>query len=247
MSEKRKVHFEDKITFQVYKEWDGIVDMLSDSQAGKLFKALFTYATEGETADLHGMAKMALYIMTRQLDRDGKKWEETCEKRSENGKKGGRPKSESSETSETAENTELSEEKTNCFSEKAKEPEKEEEKEKEKENEKEKEKESKSVAAAPRSRFEKPTVNDIIRYCYENNYSIDAQAFCDYYDSVGWRVGNKPMKDWRAAVRTWVRREQSGSNVHQPAFISSTPQSSPQPEPVFEDYLGILAAVRESS
>jgi hypothetical protein len=29
----------------------------------------------------------------------------------------------------------------------------------------------------------------------------------DFYASKGWKVGNQPMKDWKAAVRTWEQRE----------------------------------------
>jgi hypothetical protein len=29
----------------------------------------------------------------------------------------------------------------------------------------------------------------------------------DYYSSNGWKVGRNPMKDWKAAVRTWERSE----------------------------------------
>ena len=29
--------------------------------------------------------------------------------------------------------------------------------------------------------------------------------FVDYYTANGWKVGKNPMKDWRAAVRTWER------------------------------------------
>lgn len=54
-------------------------------------------------------------------------------------------------------------------------------------------------------RFIKPTIEQIRSYCKERNNGIDAQSFFDYYESVGWKVGNKPMKDWRAAVRTWER------------------------------------------
>lgn len=34
-----------------------------------------------------------------------------------------------------------------------------------------------------------------------------AQRFVAYYDSVGWKVGKNPMKDWRACVRTWIMKE----------------------------------------
>ena len=58
-----------------------------------------------------------------------------------------------------------------------------------------------------RKRFVPPTIGEIRDYCNENGYRIDADAFIDHYQSVGWKVGNKPMKDWKAAVRTWARRD----------------------------------------
>lgn len=36
---------------------------------------------------------------------------------------------------------------------------------------------------------------------------FDAERFCDYYTANGWKVGRNPMKDWRATVRDWVRRD----------------------------------------
>ena len=33
-----------------------------------------------------------------------------------------------------------------------------------------------------------------------------SQRFVDYYESNGWKVGKNPMKDWRAAVRTWKQQ-----------------------------------------
>lgn len=52
----------------------------------------------------------------------------------------------------------------------------------------------------------KPTPEEVAAYCNERNNNIDAFRFFDYYESVGWKVGRQPMKDWRAAVRTWERR-----------------------------------------
>lgn len=59
-----------------------------------------------------------------------------------------------------------------------------------------------------RTVFRKPTVGEVSAYAVEMLYEIDAQAFVDHYDACGWVVGkNKPMKDWKAAVRNWVRRQ----------------------------------------
>lgn len=52
-------------------------------------------------------------------------------------------------------------------------------------------------------RFIRPTVEQVQEYCNSRNNGISGQEFVDYYDSKGWKVGKSPMKDWKAAVRTW--------------------------------------------
>lgn len=76
-----------------------------------------------------------------------------------------------------------------------------------------KEKESKvkkskveSISDKPkRSRFIPPTLEEVKAYCVERKNNVDPQHFIDYYESNGWKVGKNPMKDWKAAVRTWER------------------------------------------
>lgn len=59
-----------------------------------------------------------------------------------------------------------------------------------------------------RKRFTPPTVDDVRQYCYERGNNIDAEAFVDYYTARGWKYGQgRPVVDWRAAVRTWEKRE----------------------------------------
>lgn len=57
------------------------------------------------------------------------------------------------------------------------------------------------------TRFSPPSVQEIEEYCREKGFLLDAERFVDYYASIGWRVGKNPMKDWRAAVRTWVKKD----------------------------------------
>jgi hypothetical protein len=58
-------------------------------------------------------------------------------------------------------------------------------------------------------RFKKPTIEEITLYCQERNNTISAENFFNFYESKGWRVGNQPMKDWKAAVRTWESKERT--------------------------------------
>ena len=58
------------------------------------------------------------------------------------------------------------------------------------------------------ARFVPPTVEEVQAYCRERGNQVDAQRFCDFYTANGWCQGRgKPIKDWRAAVRTWEREE----------------------------------------
>lgn len=56
-----------------------------------------------------------------------------------------------------------------------------------------------------RKRFSAPSVEEVRQYCAERQNTVDPQCFVDFYASKGWKVGNQPMKDWKACVRTWER------------------------------------------
>ena len=80
------------------------------------------------------------------------------------------------------------------------------ENESESEKESEKEKEMKGARRA-RARFSPPSADDVSAYAAERGLDIDAAAFVDFYAAKGWKVGTSPMRDWRAAVRNWCRRD----------------------------------------
>ena len=69
-----------------------------------------------------------------------------------------------------------------------------------------KEKEKEKTA----KRFKPPTIEEVRAYCQERGNNVDAERFVDYYTSNGWKVGKNPMKDWKAAVRTWERHGWNG-------------------------------------
>ena len=55
-----------------------------------------------------------------------------------------------------------------------------------------------------RAVFIKPSVEEVQAYFLsEGVQPSEAQRFHDYHESKGWVVGKTPMKDWRAACRTW--------------------------------------------
>ncbi len=69
------------------------------------------------------------------------------------------------------------------------------------------------VAKPQRKQFVRPSVEDVAEYVSTRSIQIDPQGFIDHYDSNGWKVGRNPMIDWRAAVRTWEKRERAGGSA----------------------------------
>lgn len=68
-----------------------------------------------------------------------------------------------------------------------------------------------------RTRFQKPTLEEIRHYCQERGNSVDPEMFFNFYESKGWVVGKSQMKDWKAAVRTWEqRRPETTRTTNQP-------------------------------
>ncbi len=55
-------------------------------------------------------------------------------------------------------------------------------------------------------RFVPPHPDEVDAYCRERANGIRGPEFCDFYAGKGWKVGSAPMRDWKAAIRTWEHR-----------------------------------------
>lgn len=92
-------------------------------------------------------------------------------------------------------------------------------KENDKEREIQKREKAKTADEKPkRSRppFVKPTVEEVRAYCRERQNTVRAEAFVNFYESKGWMVGKSPMKDWKAAVRTWEQKDRESGRFYVP-------------------------------
>ena len=64
----------------------------------------------------------------------------------------------------------------------------------------------------PPTKFVKPAVEDVAEYCRERKNNIDAEAFIAHYAANGWKLANgNKLNDWKAAIITWEKRDDSGS------------------------------------
>lgn len=68
-------------------------------------------------------------------------------------------------------------------------------------------KEKENIKEKESSRFLPPTLEAVKSYVREKGYLVDAEQFVNFYESKGWMVGKNKMKNWRAAVATWQKRE----------------------------------------
>lgn len=68
--------------------------------------------------------------------------------------------------------------------------------------------EKKKVAV---SKFVEPTLEQAKAYFTERGHQdavSESEKWIDYYIANGWKVGKNPMRDWKAAIRNWMRNYQ---------------------------------------
>jgi hypothetical protein len=64
----------------------------------------------------------------------------------------------------------------------------------------------------PPTKFIRPTVEDVAEYCQQRKNNIDAEMFVAHYAANGWKLANgNKLNDWKSAVITWEKRNDSGS------------------------------------
>ena len=84
----------EKKGFVVYHSYRECFEDLSDEEVGILFKAMLSYSETGEMPDMPKPLKVAFRFIKQQMDANKEKYIEKCNKRSEAGAKGGRPRKE---------------------------------------------------------------------------------------------------------------------------------------------------------
>ena len=67
------------------------------------------------------------------------------------------------------------------------------------------------VCKGKSKKFVKPMLEEVQAYCAERGNGIDPEGFIAFYESKGWKIGNQPMKNWKAAVVTWEKKRKNES------------------------------------
>jgi hypothetical protein len=171
----------DKKSFVLYCDIIHTIEQLTDQQAGHLFKHVLYYVNDLNPDTDNVITKIAFEPIKQQLKRDLVRYEKIRERNSLSARM--RWDANACERipndAKNADNDNDNDNDINIVLEqKAKKP----------------------------KRFSKPPVDDVRQYMAELNMNDMSQRFVDYYESNGWKVGKNPMKDWKAAVRTWKQQ-----------------------------------------
>jgi hypothetical protein len=181
----------DKKQFLLYKSWAPIVEALSVEQAGILFKAIYEYQMTGkEELNTESNLYPIFCLFKSKFDMDQASYELACERNRKNGEHGGRPKTDKNrkKPNKTHQNPVGFIETQSGH-----------------DTDTDIDTDTNKYINNIHARFVPPTVPEVQAYCLERKNNVNAEQFVDFYTSKGWKVGNNPMKDWKACVRTWER------------------------------------------
>lgn len=188
-------------TFIFYRSFKESMNDLSDTDKLLMYEAIADYSLDLKEPALSGFPKALFSLIRPILDANIQRWK--------NGRKGGAPIG-----NINAKKTTEKQPKNNRNS-TEKQPNKDKDVNKDKEyNIKNKDvnvEDKSSMSVDKSTRFVPPTLLDVQKFIFEKGYTINASAFVDFYESKGWMIGKNKMKDWKAAVRTWQRKESAQS------------------------------------
>lgn len=79
----------EKDSFVLYNSYYDLIEDLDMEQRGTLLTAILEHSRGQEHGALDPITKLAFRVISSQLDRDRKRWEQTCKRRAEAGRLGG--------------------------------------------------------------------------------------------------------------------------------------------------------------
>lgn len=204
-----------KNAFLVLYKYEDLLSDFSPSEIGEIFMAMFDYEirhkdTPALSEHEDRSIRIAWRIIKSDLDFYRERYNETCEKRRENGKKGGRPKKQ------------MVPEKSKRFFEKAKKADSDSEYDSDNDNDNEEVVEySNAPTASQIHTVHTPlSFSEVEEYCKGKN--VDAEKFYRYYESAGWKIKDgRPITNWKALVDRWDQTERpkpEPAPEHKPSY-----------------------------
>lgn len=169
-------------SFVFYRGFYEALSEVDPDTKAKAVDALCEYALNGVTPECSGAVAMFFKMAKPQIDANNRRYE--------NGKRGGRPRNQTETKGKPNGNQTETKPEPNVNV-----------------NVNANANVNENVEKEKRKRFTPPTLEELRSYIREKGFTFDAETFIAYYDSNGWRIGRNPMKDWKAACRTWQQKE----------------------------------------
>ena len=193
---------------------------LDDTTAGKVIKAACEYQTTGEMTSDDMIVKAIFAGWKAQMDANNESYKEMCRARSEAGKKGMAKRWGKDNNVITNDNTVITNDSKGIT--KITDNDNDNDTDNDTDNDKNniyrvQPSDNHLTTISPPSdnqkstRFTPPSREEVQAYITEKGYSVNAERFIDFYTAKGWVIGKNPMKDWKAAVRTWAQRDKDES------------------------------------
>ena len=201
---------------KLWTSYEAYFEPLGDAEVGRLARAMISYKSSGTEPKFSGNERFVWPAIKRDIDFAIAAQKGLSQTRADCGRLGGRPsKSKTNALDDNQKNQKVFEESKKSHGQ-------------DKGQGQGKGQDKGNINFSPsgektRPRFIPPTVEEVEAYIQERKSNVDAQRFVDFYASKGWMVGKNPMKDWRAAVRTWEQRD--GTQTQAQAIASSTPDA----------------------
>ncbi len=183
------------------------MELLSDAEFGRLIRALLLYSRTGEVMELDGNERWSFPRVRMQEDKFRESYNDSVEQKRKAGRESAKRRKQQRSTDSNDD-----EQRSTAFNgvQQCSTP----------LNGSNKNKINKNNINYPQvpngtgdsrkrqSRFQVPTCEQIAKYCAERGNNVNPEQFLDYYAAQGWKLSNGvPMKDWKAAVRNWERRD----------------------------------------
>ena len=189
---------------KIFTDFLEVVEPLSDDERGRLFMAMLGYALDGSQPTLTGNERFVWAMARQHINREVAAYKTKVEAGREAGRRSGEARRKQTEPKGTKANE------TN------------------QDNDNDNDNNNNNdndiyIAPAPKAHIylQPPSLEEVASYCRERGNHVDPHYFHSYYESNGWRVGRNPMRDWKAAVRSWESNGLGDRTAQEPTVSDS--------------------------
>lgn len=193
---------------KIFTDFLEVVEPLSDDERGRLFMAMLGYALDGSQPTLTGNERFVWAMARQHINREVAAYKTKVEAGREAGRRSGEARRKQTEPKGTKPN-ETNQDNDN-----------------DNDNNNNNNNDNDNdiyIAPAPKAHIylQPPSLEEVASYCRERGNHVDPHYFHSYYESNGWRVGRNPMRDWKAAVRSWESNGLGDRTAQEPTVSDS--------------------------